>query len=570
LPSSLKDEKEISDLDKHYKINRERFEQGFYELILTEVKHSDAGTFSCVAYNKFGTAKCEAVLMVCDDKDIFGELPDESLAPGEKPQFIWKKDGATFDPEERFKVLVGDDDDSLALVFQHVRPEDAGLYTCVAQTSSGKVSCSAELTVQGAVNQLAREPEKPSLIIESRDAYCTIGGSAMLELQCKGFPKPEIVWKHEGEVIEPKGRYKFLYEDAETMTLIIKGITQEDSGKYTITATNELGEDSSDMNLIVKSPPKIVKPTDYTCMAGEQFKMDIELYGNPTPSVKIFNNGKEIVEDERVKFTMAGNYYLVKFSKTQLSDSGTYSVVASNEMSQTSEFWSFTVKSAPTMTKELQKEVIVDEREDIEFVIKADSYPPPTVKWFKDGKEVNQYDARVKISADGNTYTLKIHGANRNDTGKYTVQLENQYGISTSDSEVHVKCAPQFIQKLTDITVSEGDVNVELHVSCDGYPRPSIKWYIDGMEITSSRKEFTCVEENHDYKLIINEVTTELRGKYSCKVTNQFETIESEAVVTVNCVPKIRKTLSDITIDEGKTLLLEIDVYSVPEPTVAW
>lgn len=46
-------------------------------------------------------------------------------------------------------MLLGDDEDSLALVFQHVKPEDAGLYTCVAKTSTGNISCSAELTVQG-------------------------------------------------------------------------------------------------------------------------------------------------------------------------------------------------------------------------------------------------------------------------------------------------------------------------------------------------------------------------------------------------------------------------------------
>ena len=71
------------------------------------------------------------------------------LAPGEKPEFQWYKDGAAYDPEERFKVSYQDEEDTLALVFQHVKPEDAGLYTCVAATSSGKISCSAELTVQG-------------------------------------------------------------------------------------------------------------------------------------------------------------------------------------------------------------------------------------------------------------------------------------------------------------------------------------------------------------------------------------------------------------------------------------
>lgn len=240
------------DLDSRVKINRDKESLGFYELIISEVQKSDAGVYSCTAYNKFGTAKCEAIVTVCEDKNIFGELTGDKLQPGEKTTFTWKKDGETFDPEERFKVLLGDDDDSLALVFQHVKPEDAGLYTCVAQTTSGNISCSAELTVQGTVNQLMREPEKPHLLIEAREASANIGGSAIMELQCKGFPKPEVLWRHEGKVIEPGGRYKFLYEDAETMSLVIKGVTTEDAGKYTIVATNELGEDTAEMNLIVK------------------------------------------------------------------------------------------------------------------------------------------------------------------------------------------------------------------------------------------------------------------------------------------------------------------------------
>lgn len=65
------------------------------------------------------------------------------------------KDGQYFEANERFQVIFNEEEDSLALMFQHVTPEDAGLYTCVASTSTGsKIACSAELTVQGIVGLL--------------------------------------------------------------------------------------------------------------------------------------------------------------------------------------------------------------------------------------------------------------------------------------------------------------------------------------------------------------------------------------------------------------------------------
>lgn len=138
------------------------------------------------------------------------------------------------------------------MVFQHVKPEDAGIYTCVAQTSTGNISCSAELSVQGAIQTLNREPEKPSLVIEYREANTNVGGSAILELQCKGFPKPAVLWKHEGEVIQVDDRHKFMYEDEESMSLVIKNINTEDAGEYTIEAVNELGHDEGSINLVVQ------------------------------------------------------------------------------------------------------------------------------------------------------------------------------------------------------------------------------------------------------------------------------------------------------------------------------
>lgn len=170
--------------------------------------NSDAGTYTCLAKNKYGEANTEGLVKVVAEKDIFGEKDGTILAAGEKSQFLWKRNGQAFDPEDRFKVLLGDDEDSLALVFQHVKPEDAGIYTCVAQTTTGNISCSAELTVQGAIQSLPREPEKPQLIIVIKEPHANIGGTAIMELQCKGYPKPEVKFTHEGVVIEPGPKYK--------------------------------------------------------------------------------------------------------------------------------------------------------------------------------------------------------------------------------------------------------------------------------------------------------------------------------------------------------------------------
>lgn len=567
-----KDDREIMDFDKNYKINRENESLGFYELVIGEVKTSDAGAYNCTVYNKFGTSKCDAKLTVVKEKDIFGDATDNLAQPGTRPAFHWKKDGETFDPEERFKVLMGDDEDSLALVFQHVRPEDAGLYTCVAATTTGAISCSAELTVQGTVHELPREPCKANLVVETREALANIGASAMLELQCKGFPRPEVLWKHEGKVIEPGGRFRFLYEDAETMTLVIKNVSQEDAGVYTITAKNELGQDDTEMKLIVRRAPKIHKPGDLFAPAGEPFKMDIEISGMPEPTSKFFKDGKEIVEDERIKIHRAGEYYLIKFAECRLSDTGIYSAVSTNDLCTSTEMWNFRVTSPPNIQKKLSPETIVNEKEDIELSIKADAYPPPTVKWFKDGKEISPDDPRVKLICDGNTYTLKVKAANRDDSALYSVELTNDNGTVRDESRVHVRCAPKIKETLKDIICNESDADVQMSISLDGYPKPKAKWFLGDIEINETQYRF--VQEGDEnvttFKCYIKEATVETRGKYTCKVTNEFGTDESSANVTVNCKPKIKKTLVDTEVDEGTTLVLEVEIYSVPEPQIVW
>ncbi|XP_046430804.1 obscurin isoform X8 [Neodiprion fabricii] len=566
-----KDDVLIDSKNERIKIVTEKADKGFYELVIAAVQREDAGKYSCTAMNRFGETSCEAKVTVTDEKSVFAGLPEGLLEPGVEPQFQWLRDGQPFDPEERFKVLFKDSEDTLALVFQHVKPEDAGLYTCVAQTSTGNISCSAELTVQGSVNQLAKNPAKPKLETEFKQSEVNAGGSAMLDLQVQGFPKPEIKWTKDGEEILAGGRIKYLWEDEESLSLVIKQVTAKDAGTYTIKAKNELGEDSTQIELIVKSAPKVTKKmTDTTVMTEETVTMTVEIEGSPVPEVTWYKDGQLITESERIKITKdSKGAYSLTIKNTRIEDSGSYSIVAKNEISQTSEFWNFSVKSPPKIKRKLGEPKVINEGDSLTLLIEVEADPKPTIKWFKDGEVVSETE-RIKIVQDGDKYMLKITGAVSTDASTYKAEVSNKHGSSVDETKVNVRSAPRFKTKLKDVTANEGDLNIEFEVIIEGFPKPSIQWYLGDVEITETRKEYTRIEEGDNYKLIIKEVKTELSGKYTCKVKNEFGENESSSTLTVHSKPKIIKKLTDQKITEGDTLNLKFEVSGVPEPEVKW
>ncbi|XP_049875609.1 obscurin isoform X2 [Pectinophora gossypiella] len=555
-------------------IVRTRADKGCYELVIADVCHDDAGTYSCKASNIYGDVESEAVVTVVDDKNIFFELPpggEGLLAKGEKPTFTWKRDGEPFDPEERFKVLLGDDEDSLALVFQHVKPEDAGMYTCVAKTSTGNISCSAELTVQGAVHELHREPEKPTLVIEHREAIVSAGASAMLELQCKGFPKPSIVFKHDGKIIEADTRHKFLHEDDESMSLVIKNVTSADAGEYLVTASNDLGEDSSTMTLIIKQAPKIKKKIEnQSCMVSATHTVTVEIEGTPAPEVEFYKDGVLIKSSERIQIVKeSDSVYKIIIKDAKLTDSGSYSVVVKNEVNQCSDFWQWHVTSPPKITKKLGEDKVCEEKETVSFKVEVEAEPAPTVTWFKNKTELVE-SSTVKISSSGEAHSLVISSAARADTGEYSCEIRNTHGTATDSCKLNVRSGPLFTQKLKDTTAAEGDVNVEFTVAVEAFPEPTIKWYLGDMEITEKKSVFTRVDTGNTHKLILKEVSAEYSGKYSCKVSNDLGSDSCEATFTVNRKPRFTKSLVDMTVDEGQTLKLEVEVEGCPEPKLKW
>ncbi|XP_040572571.1 protein Obscurin [Lepeophtheirus salmonis] len=569
----LKDGTEIKE-DSHFTINRDHAPHGSYEVIIHDVKAEDAGQYSVVASNTLGTEQCAASISVKDAKDVFSLLRghEKKVAPGEEPTFTWFKSGQEFDPEDRFKVLFKDEEDTLALVFQHINPEDAGLYTCVASTSTGKISCSAELSVEGGVSQLLKEPEKPKILTGLGDADSSVGGSAMLELKMRGYPRPSIKWTKDGQPITASDHFKFVYPDQESVALIINKVQPEDAGAYKVTLTNDLGEASSEGKLTLSGAPQFQDTIeDQKTAVDDAWKIVTKVSGNP--ELTWYKNGVPITLDSRIKsIKVDPETFELVFAKTLADDNGNWAVIARNAHGEMSQFFEFSAQMLPKFETRL---IDVEANEGKQAILKCkiNCSPDPEVKWFKGGTEITK-DPRVKVYKDPNGLDcLTINSCSRGMAGEYEVKAINDMGTAACKCTIKVNTKPS-CDDLDDYEVFEKD-DFTFAVECDGNPKPVCKWTKEGQSIDTKDGRFVITENNGVYMLGIKEVTMDDKGTYQAEFTNRAgdRKVQSELIVHSADELKIPKCMSDLKskkAEKGGKTFFQIKIRGDPIPEVKW
>lgn len=79
---------------------------------------------------------------------------------------------------------------------------------------------------------------------------------------------------------------------------------------------------------------------------------------------------------------------------------------------------------------------------------------------------------------------------------------------------------PVFLSQLLPTTVSTG-TTARLTARISGFPRPTVQWSRNGKVIKSS-STYQMLEEKDVYTLVIDQVTYEYEGEYSCTAANKF------------------------------------------------
>ncbi|XP_048350529.1 roundabout homolog 2 isoform X7 [Sphaerodactylus townsendi] len=314
------------------------------KLMISNTRKSDAGMYTCVGTNMVGERDSDPAELTVFERPTFLRRPINQVVLEEEtvefrcqvqgdpqPTVRWKKDDNDL-PRGRYDIK-----DDYTLRIKKAVSADEGTYTCIAENRVGKVEASATLTV--------RAP--PQFVVRPRDQIVAQGRTVTFPCETKGNPQPAVFWQKEGsqnllfpnQPLQPNSRYSV----SPTGDLTITNIQRSDAGYYICQALTVAGSILAKAQLEVtdvltdRPPPIILQgPVNQTLAIDGTALLKCKATGDPMPVISWLKEGFTFLgRDPRTSIQDQGS---LQIKPLRLSDSGTYTCVATSSSGETS--WS--------------------------------------------------------------------------------------------------------------------------------------------------------------------------------------------------------------------------------------
>uniref|UniRef100_F1KPK8 Hemicentin-2 n=1 Tax=Ascaris suum TaxID=6253 RepID=F1KPK8_ASCSU len=509
---------------------------------------SDSGNYVCIVENEAGQARKKFDLAVLERPrflDMTNLSPsiivgrplvlDCSVTGTPKPTVMWLKNGK---PINDSNVLLLNDHQQLHI--ESATEGDAGRYSCVAENKPGRVEKDLIVAVL-----------KPPKMTDHHRAF-EVPENDTHTLVCPiSDPSVGIQWLKNGVPITTSSNLQL---STSGRNLHIMRGQVSDGGRYSCRASNDAGEDTSNIDIIILVPPKIVGPPFRTIDAilNQTVQMECKTSGTPPPEIIWSFDGKTIFPSEKTQILKNGT--LLRLLGVQGNQEGRYSCTSTNKVGR-AEADTFLQVTAPPhiITPSDELKVIAGQGQTIRCEVSGT--PHPKVEWLKNGKK---FDAAM-AQASSNLHYIHLREAQVEDAGRYTCIATNRAGEHRMSTELHVLVPPQILEGERVVQVKE-NTTLTLECQATGNPAPQIVWKRDGVPVESAQGP----------RLVINSPMGTDAGRFTCEARNEAGKASADFEVDVFIKPRFRDLKSDIRVRDGERTRLECKVDGHPAPTITW
>jgi pectate lyase len=228
-------------------------------LKLTNVQLSDAGGYSVIVSNNYGSATsavAQLTVNIPDPPSIITQPQDQTVSLGGSAAFSVTAGGSeplSYQWYFNSGTLIANATDP-TLTITNVQPGDAGTYSVtVSNLAGGIVSSNAILTIN-------TNPVAPVFISQPASQVVLIGGTASFTASAAGTAPISYQWNKDSLPIP----------GATSSTLTLTNVQPGDDGSYTVTASNTVGTATSSAAVLTVTMTVPVANTDYNLVGFGQ------------------------------------------------------------------------------------------------------------------------------------------------------------------------------------------------------------------------------------------------------------------------------------------------------------
>uniref|UniRef100_A0A8C2ZPX6 Ig-like domain-containing protein n=1 Tax=Cyclopterus lumpus TaxID=8103 RepID=A0A8C2ZPX6_CYCLU len=392
----------------------------------------------------------------------------------------------------------------------------------------------------------------------------TAGDSATLECTISGSPDLKAKWFKDGKEMISGRKYKMTVKE-NTAILKILSADKGDTSEYKMEVSNKVGKDQCTCSVTVIDravPPSFTKTLKkVNGSVGSNVTLECRVAGSQPMVVSWYKDQKQIHSNGKYKLDFSEITASVTISGLEKSDGGVFTCRASNDAGEKETSGTLSIKEPPVFTVKPESQDALP-GSNVVLTAAFTGSAPLVVKWFREESEVFT-GGKCFIKKDASSSSLELHSVKPSDSSKYTCQVFNDTGKVDCTAVLFVKEAPTFTMKLEPSQLLKTGQPLKLSCKVQGTPVISIKWFINGSEISSDLRH-TMSFDSSIATLVMENCSVEDSGDYVCMASSDAGRDQSSSSITVKEPPVFVRPFESAKLVKGSDIILEGTVSGSP------